>query len=52
MEGISQNDVRSWTEGIKTNDIAPIQDVISELEKIIETAAKGNEQGEKENLVK
>ena len=49
VEGISQEDVRSWTEGIKTNDIAPIEDVISELDTIIETA-KVNEQRQKENL--
>ena len=49
VEDISQEDVRSWTEGIKTNDIAPIEDVISELDTIIETA-KVNQQRQKENL--
>ena len=49
VEGISHEDVRSWMEGIKTNDITPIADVISELETIIKTT-KGNEQRQKENL--
>ena len=40
VEGISQKDVRSWTEGIKTNDIAPIEDVISELDPVHTIPAK------------
>ena len=51
VEGSSQEDVCSWMEGIKTNDITPIEDVISELETIIETT-KGNKQRQKEKPLK
>ena len=34
-EGVSQEDVRSWTEQTKANNISPIEDAIAELETVI-----------------
>ena len=48
-EGVSQEDVRSWTKQTKANNISPIEDAIAELETVIETT-KGNVQRQKENL--
>ncbi|XP_028404021.1 uncharacterized protein LOC114526636 [Dendronephthya gigantea] len=48
-EGITPDEVRAWTEGIKSNDIIPIENAISELETVIETTKK-NELRKKENL--
>ena len=48
-EGVSQEDVRSWTEQTKANNTTPIEDAIAELETVIETT-KGNVQRQKENV--
>ena len=50
IEGVNAEDVRTWTEKIKKDDIAPIEEAVLQLETVLENVKQDVKKRRKKRL--